>query len=73
MRERASAEPAREALADVGEGCATAELACRNFGTKGKDRHVLAGVVATLPSGIAAVIGGDDRDIVRPKESLERR
>ena len=61
-----------EALSDIGETVAVADISRRDARPKGDDRHVLAGMVASGPARIAAVIGGDEREIAGSQQSFER-
>ncbi len=57
-------------FANIGEGRANADQPGPDTGTKGHDRHPLAGMVAAAPGRIAAVIGGQKRDIAGPHAAM---
>ena len=54
----------RETLADVGEGIATTQRACRQSCAVGKHRYVLARVVTAVPGRVAAMICAQDKKII---------
>ena len=61
----------RHRLADIGEGFAPPDPAGFHVWAEGQDRDGLAGMVGALPGRIAAVIGGDDRQIAGLQFRLE--
>src|SRR5260370_8137789 len=63
----------RQGLADSGKAVAAAERTRRDRGPEGEHRNVLARMVGAVPGRIAAVIGGDDREIARAQRLAERR
>ncbi len=71
MRERAEAEMGRDRLAEIGETFAPAEIARADAGAEEQPRHEFARMIAARPSGIAAMIGGDEGEIARPHRRQE--
>ena len=63
----------RQGLADIGETLAVADVTGRDNWSEADHRDILAGMVATGPARIAAMIGGDHRQIARSHEGLEAR
>src|SRR5260221_2521126 len=61
----------RQGLADIGKTVAAAERTRRHRGPEGEHRNVLARMVGAVPGRIAAVIGGDDREIARAQRLAE--
>ena len=57
------AKPTSDALADIGKSIACANRMGSEAGAKAKDWDVFAGVLGATPSGIIAVIGGENDEV----------
>ena len=60
-------------MTDIGESLAHAQTAGGNGFAVDQNRHMFAGVVGTGPSGIAAMIGSEDQDVVRRQQVVDLR
>ena len=56
----------RDSLADVREGFTVTERTWFHFRAVHQHRNMLAGVVGTGPGRVAAVVGGEDQNVVFP-------
>ncbi len=70
MGERRQPEMRGHGLAHVGEAFPAAQVAWAHPGAEEQHRHVLAGMVGAGPGRIAAMVGGDQRQIAGFKPAL---
>jgi hypothetical protein len=63
----------RDGRRNIGEGASVTDGPARLTAIMNQDRDLLAGVIASQPSRIAAVIGGDHRQIVDAERAKKFR